>query len=115
MVSLRGMRFHARVGILAHERELPQPLEIDVGIRVSESTEFDYRDLYAMVAEVIDSGPLEYLERIAGSIAEAALARPEVQQVRVVIRKPHVMLPGPLAAAEIELIRNRSGSADPDA
>ena len=29
-ITLRAMRFHALVGILPHERELEQPIEIDV-------------------------------------------------------------------------------------
>ena len=29
-ITLAGMRFHALVGVLAHEREIVQPLEADV-------------------------------------------------------------------------------------
>lgn len=107
VVSLLGMRFHARVGILPHERELPQPLEIDVSVEVPESTLFDYRELHALVTRVVESGPLDYLEHVASGIADAVLERADVQTVRVAVRKPHVMLPGPLAGAQIELLRSR--------
>jgi len=114
MVSLRGMRFHARIGILPHERQLPQPLEIDLTVEVAPSALLDYRELYDLVSEVLESGAMDYLERVAGAIADAALSRTEVQSVRVAIRKPHVMLPGPLASAEVELVRNRSSSGAAD-
>lgn len=111
LVSLRGMRFHARVGILPHERELPQPLDVDISVRVAPSSLLDYRELYRIVQEVVEPGPLDYLERIAGAIADSALSSPEVLWVRVVVRKPNVSLPGPLGAAEIELERDRTPAA----
>lgn len=114
LVSLRGMRFHARVGILPHEREFPQPLEIDISARVVPSSLLDYRVLYQLVEEIVEAGPLDYLERTAGAIADAALSNPEVLWVRVVVRKPNVALPGPLAAAEIELERDRSAATTRD-
>ena len=33
-VTLRGMRFHALVGVLPHEAEFAQPLEVDVSVGV---------------------------------------------------------------------------------
>ena len=32
VISLVGMRFHVRVGILPHERVHAQPLEIDIAV-----------------------------------------------------------------------------------
>lgn len=107
-VTLREMRFHARVGILPHERELPQPLSIDTTVLVDSEILLDYRKLYDAVSAVIADEPLDYLETIASRIAGAALQLAGVRQVHVLIRKPHVMLPGPLAGAEVELVRNRA-------
>ena len=106
------MRFHARVGILPHERELPQPLEVDLTVRLEEAPApggapaiVDYRVLYERVAAVIGSEPLAYLEAIAEDIARTALEMPRVAHARVVVRKPHVALPGPLAYAEVVVER----------
>ena len=108
------MRFHARVGILPHERELPQPLEVDLTVRLAAPSKrgkdaaraiVDYRSLYDRVASLIDSQPLLYLEEIADGIARAALEVPGVAAARVAVRKPHVPLPGPLAYAEIVVER----------
>ena len=107
-ITLAGMRFHARVGILPHERELPQPLEVDVEAwRASDALDvLDYRALYAATADVVGGdAPLLYLEEIASRIADGALALGGVARVRVAVRKPHVALAGPLAYAEIALER----------
>ena len=108
-ITLRGMRFHVRVGILPHERELAQPLEIDltVGLEAGDAV-VDYRDLYADAAAVVARGPLHYLEEIADAIARRALARPRVTRAHVAVRKPHVALGGPLAYAEVAVDRDRA-------
>lgn len=102
-VALDGMRFHALVGILPHERTTPQPIEIDLRTRVSSSDAVvDYRALYDVTARVIQSGHIDYLEEIADRVADAALAHsPSIHSARVAVRKPHVALPGPLAYAEV--------------
>jgi 7,8-dihydroneopterin aldolase/epimerase/oxygenase len=106
-VTLAGMRFHARVGILEHERSLAQPLEVDVTLRrVTGSAEIvDYREVYRRTRDRFERQPLDYLEGIASDIADALLALPGVASVRVAVRKPHVMLEGPLEYAEIVVER----------
>jgi dihydroneopterin aldolase len=108
-ITLAGMRFHARVGILDHERSLPQPLEVDVTLRrANGSTDvLDYREVYRRTRDRFERQPLDYLEGIAGDIAEALLALAGVASVRVAVRKPHVMLEGPLEYAEIVVERQR--------
>lgn len=106
------MRFHARVGILAHERELPQPLEIDVDAwlaRAAGPAVLDYRALYDVAAAVVADGELRYLEDVASRVADGALALGRVSRVRVAVRKPHVALPGPLAHAGVVLERDAHG------
>ena len=106
-IALRGMRFHARVGILPHEQELPQPLEIDLVVWLEAGGEVvDYRALYDDVAAIVEGGPLRYLEDVGDAIARRVLARPRVVRVRVAVRKPHVALPGPLAHAEVAIERS---------
>jgi dihydroneopterin aldolase len=109
VISLVGMRFHVRVGILPHERVHAQPLEIDLAVtRAPESAGvLDYRELYALVAAQATREPLEYLEALATAIADDTLALAGVTHVRVAVRKPHVVLDGPLAYAEIVVERAR--------
>jgi dihydroneopterin aldolase len=104
-ITLRAMRFHALVGILPHERTTPQPIEIDLTVRVAAgqgSTVVDYRALYELAARVVTRRPIDFLEQIADAIAEQALAHSaRVRSVRVAVRKPHVALGGPLDYAEV--------------
>jgi dihydroneopterin aldolase len=107
-ISLRGIRFHARVGILPHERELPQPIELDVTVwpRAPQDVPamgmlLDYRKVYDLVSRILNEGPIDFLEGLALSVAEQAMDVGNVTRVRVVARKPHVALPGPVAHAEV--------------
>lgn len=106
-VSLVGMRFHTRVGILPHEQEVAQPMEVDVtATRAHPASAYapgdvlDYRRVYQVVADVA-AGPVAYLEDAAGEIARRLLAAEAIAHVRVAVRKPHVALGGPLAYAEV--------------
>lgn len=109
VISLVGMRFHVRVGILPHERDLAQPLEIDLSVtrRPDATGVLDYRTLYALAADHTRREPLEYLEDVAAAIVDEALALDGVTHARIAVRKPHVMLDGPLMYAEIVVERAR--------
>lgn len=109
VISLVGMRFHVRVGILPHERVHAQPLEIDLAVTRAPGASgvLDYRALYALAATRAAREPLDYLEELATAIADDALALADVSHVRVAVRKPHVVLDGPLAYAEIVVERAR--------
>jgi 7,8-dihydroneopterin aldolase/epimerase/oxygenase len=104
-ITLRNMRFHVRVGVLPHEAELPQPLEIDLTAWVTAPEDgtlaIDYRDLYAVTSMVVAQPPLLYLEVVAKRIVASTLARPNVIGARAAVRKPNVALPGPLDYAEV--------------
>jgi dihydroneopterin aldolase len=108
-ITLRAMRFHALVGILPHERELPQPLEIDLTawVAAGHTPPVDYRALYAETEHAV-GGAHGYLEELAATLADRAMTVPGVERVAVAVRKPHVALPGPLAYAEVRLERARA-------
>jgi dihydroneopterin aldolase len=102
-ITLRAMRFHALVGIVPHERTVPQPIEIDLRVRLGEGDAVvDYRALYEIVAQTFLSGPIDFLEEVGDRIAQRTLDHNSlIQSVRVAVRKPHVALGGPLAYAEV--------------
>lgn len=106
-VTLRGLRFHALVGILPHERTVPQPLEIDVTAWVTHGQLVDYRGIHDAVRTVVEGGTLDYLEQVGDAIAERVLSSEAVVRARVAVRKPHVALPSPLAYAEVVVTRER--------
>jgi len=115
VVTLKGMRFHARIGVLPHEAEIAQSIEVDAslwvrrsGTRLTSKDIVDYRRVYEIVAEVVTGGHTNFLEEVGERIAEHALQLPLVERVRIAVRKPNVALPGPLAYAEVALERARA-------
>ena len=114
-ITLRGMQFIASVGVLDAERRQKQPLEIDLTVWLVKPLQrgtagkatVDYRGLYDLVANAVNAGHTDYLEDLATTIADGALGTVGVDRAKVVVRKPHVALPGPLAGAEVEIERGR--------
>jgi FolB domain-containing protein len=112
VVTLKGMRFHTRIGVLPHEAEIAQSVEVDLSIVARRAPAaarvvVDYRELYDVVAEVMAQEHHLYLEDVAEQIAARALRTGSVVSAVVAVRKPHVALPGPLAYAEVRVERQR--------
>ena len=115
-ISLKGMRFHTCVGLLPHERHVPQPLELDltvwlslrqVGKTDSPSSLLDYRDLYRLVSEIVGASPHRLLEALCERIVARTLDLEPVTRVQVAARKPHVPLDGPVDYVEVTLDRDK--------
>lgn len=116
-IRLTGMRFFALVGDLPHEREIPQPivvdLEVEADLRRAAATDdldegVDYRDLHAAVAATMSEDAREaphLLEALGDRIAARVLAIEGVERVVVRCRKPWAALGGPLDSVEVEIGR----------
>ncbi|HEX6574919.1 MAG TPA: dihydroneopterin aldolase [Gemmatimonadaceae bacterium] len=114
VVTLQAMRFHTHIGVLPHEAEIAQSIEVDLSVWTSRSEVahgsegiIDYRELYDLVSSIVANGHIRYLEDLADRVAEGALEMSGVSRVLVKVRKPHVALPGPLEHAEVSLDRRR--------
>lgn len=114
IVTLKSMRFHTHIGVLPHEAEVAQSIEVDVSVWVKRPSGsdgaagvVDYRELYDRAAGVLAHGHMKYLEDVAERIAEQSLNLHNVTRVVVSVRKPHVALPGPLAYAEVMVERKK--------
>jgi dihydroneopterin aldolase len=110
VVTLSAMRFHTHIGVLPHESEIAQTIEVDTSVWISRPATshggegvVDYRQLYDLVAAIIANGHIRYLEDLADRVSEATLGLKGVSRVVVRVRKPHVALPGPLEHAEVSL------------
>ena len=107
------MQFHTLVGILPHEQEFPQPLEMDVTVWLDAGppgatfTGVDYRQLHGAIATAVEAQPIGYLEELVERAAGAVMEITAVSRVRVTARKPNVALPGPLAYAEVVFEQDR--------
>ena len=118
-LALRGMRFEARHGVLAHEKVDPQPFEVDLVLhadlsRASETDALaetvDYATLYELVRAIITGPSFDLIEALAGAVARAVLAATDpalVGAVEVRVRKPQAPLDGELDTVEAALFRRR--------
>lgn len=115
-ISIKGMRFHTLVGLLPHEKHVPQPVELDLtawlslkraGETDSPRNFLDYRDLYNVVSETVGTSHHRLLEGLCEKIASSALELDDVERVRVSARKPHAPISGPIDHVEVVLERSR--------
>lgn len=117
-LSLLGMRFEARHGVFPHEKETPQPFEVDVVLHADLSraaahddleATVDYAALRDLVTAIVTGPSFDLVEALAGAVARAALAATDpalVDAVEVRVRKPQA-LDGDLDGPEISLLRSR--------
>lgn len=114
-ITLRGMRFLGRHGVTLEERMEPQPIEVDVELRVdlarSEASDeladtVDYSAVYGEVAAIVEGQSFRLLEALAGAIARAVLGGHPVREVEIRVRKPKAPLPGAFETVEVSLRRS---------
>jgi dihydroneopterin aldolase len=118
-IVLTDMRFEAAHGFHAWERERPQRFEVDVelamdlqpaGTTDDLTRTVDYGRVYDAVAEIVTTRSFHLLEAIAEAIAARLLDDERgADEVVVRVRKPDVVLGGPLGHAAVEIRRPRPG------
>lgn len=118
-LSLLGMRFEARHGVLEWEKETAQPFEVDLVLRTDLSAAVerdtleatvDYGALYDLVRAIVEGPPFDLIEALAGAIATGALAATDpalVDAVEVRVRKPKAPIDGAFDTVEAALRRRR--------
>jgi dihydroneopterin aldolase len=118
-LTLRGMRFSARHGVLPHEKVEAQPFEVDVVLhadlsRAAETDALadtvDYSALHELVGAIVTGPSFDLIEGLAGAIARAVLAATDpalVDAVEVRVRKPQAPIEGELDTVEAALFRRR--------
>ncbi len=118
-LSLIGMRFEARHGVLPQEKRTPQPFEVDLVLhaaleRAAESDDLadtvDYAAIYDLVRAIVTGPGFDLIEALAGAIARAVLASTDpaiVNGVEVRVRKPSAPIDGDLETVEVAIVRGR--------
>jgi dihydroneopterin aldolase/2-amino-4-hydroxy-6-hydroxymethyldihydropteridine diphosphokinase len=95
-IEIRGLTVVTVVGVLPHERDTAQPVEIDVDLYVDLhdaggsddlADTADYGDVAQQIAAVVRESKDHLLERLAERICEVALATSSVEAVDVALRK----------------------------
>ncbi|MEY4165684.1 MAG: dihydroneopterin aldolase/2-amino-4-hydroxy-6-hydroxymethyldihydropteridine pyrophosphokinae [Actinomycetota bacterium] len=115
-IYISGLRTLARIGVLPHERESDQPLQIDLDLEVdlSEAGITDALDdtaNYGAIAEaVVDVARLSedlLLERLVARIAERVLQFPHVEVANVTLTKLRPPIPEDLDSTAVRITRTR--------
>ena len=115
-VIIRGLEVFGRHGVLPAEEALGQRFVVDLEIALSDSSAsrsddlaqtIDYAALADAVAAIVAGPPVALLERLAGMIADRALAEAGAAEVVVTVRKPHVALPHSVVETAVTLRRVR--------
>lgn len=96
-IAIRDVRALGVHGVLAHERERPQPFSVDVDAHFDAgpaaasdalADTIDYGALTALVADAVATTSFLLLEALAGELARRLLAAdPRIERVSVTVRK----------------------------
>ena len=115
-ILLKGMKFYSHSGLYPFEREVGQPIEVDVICSLSikkagESDKFndtlDYSEIYERVESVVEKGSHNLIEALATDVATSILDFEPVKKVEVHCRKPKVRLSGILDYVEVTIERSK--------
>lgn len=118
-LSVLGMRFRGRHGVLPAEKVTDQPFEVDVVLHadLSEAAErddlaatIDYSAVFELVRAIVEGTSFDLIEALAGAIAKAVLTASDPTRVHVVevrVRKPEAPIDGEFDTVEATLVRRR--------
>jgi dihydroneopterin aldolase / 2-amino-4-hydroxy-6-hydroxymethyldihydropteridine diphosphokinase len=122
-IVVRGLVVTTMVGVLAHEREIAQPVRIDLELAVDlrdagRSDELadtaNYGDVAERVAQVVREAKDVLLERLAERVAEEVLSIHRVDAVDVTVTKLRPPVPEQLDSTAVRIHRHRRDLAGDD-
>lgn len=96
-LTLTGLRFNANLGILAHEKNAPQPIQVDAELSLGPQPlvpydddighVLDYRRVRQIIIDECTAEHVNLLESLIGKLAHRLMQLPGVLGVRVKIAK----------------------------
>ena len=123
-LSLLGMRFEGRHGVLPEEKLNAQRFEIDLVLHAdldpaARSDDLartvNYADLFTLVQRIVTGPSFGLIEALAGTIVDAVLATTDasiVSAVEVRVRKPNAPIDGAFDTVEAALVRRRPDTVE---
>lgn len=97
ILSLTGLRFNADLGILAHEKNAPQPIQVDAELSLGAQpllpetddiySVLDYRKVRQIIIDECTAEHVNLLETMIGKLCHRLMQLQGVQAVRVKITK----------------------------
>lgn len=120
-VEVRGLTVTTIVGVLPHEREIAQPLRIDLSLHIDlrdagRSDDLadtaNYGDVAERVARAVRDAKDLLLERVADRVAEEVFLIDRVEAVDVTVTKLRPPIPEQLESTAVRIHRRRSDVSD---
>ena len=120
-VRLCGLEVFAHHGVLEEEREAGQRFLVDVRFQPATAhaadtddihDAVDYRDVVALVEEVVGRRTYRLLEAVAAALADAVVERLPVSWAEVTISKPDVRLALPVERAAVTVERHAATESE---
>ena len=97
ILALTGLRFDANLGILAHEKSSPQPIQVDAELSLGTQPllphdddighVLDYRKVRQIIIDECTAEHVNLLESLIGKLSHRLMLLPGVVGVRVKIAK----------------------------
>lgn len=116
-IELRGLRIAGIVGVLAHERTQPQPLEVDLDVHLdlapagtsdALADTVDYGALCEAAEQIVTTTAFALLEALAERIAITLLeADDRIVAITVAVRKLRPPVAQQLATSGVRITRTR--------
>ena len=115
-IILKGIQFHGYHGVAEAERQLGQKYEIDLelttDLSVAGKTDdlahtINYAEVVQLVIEIGTQGSFQLFEALAETIAATILARFQIEEVRVAVKKLSPPIEPTLTYAGVEIYRKR--------
>ena len=115
-IILKGIRFHGYYGVAEAERQLGQKYEIDLELMTKLSAAgktddltytINYAEVVQLVIEIGTQQSFQLFEALAETIAAAILARFQIEEVRVAVKKLSPPIEPTLTYAGVEIYRKR--------
>lgn len=116
-IRLNRMVFYGYHGVDESEQARGGMFEVDMEMTFRMEKAFrsdnladtiDYRKVYATVHNCLTDRKHYLLESLAERIADSALKEFALEEVRVVVRKPHAPVRGVLESVEVEVLKSRN-------
>lgn len=121
-IEIRALRVVGTHGVLAHERERPQPFELDIDVAIPAGSgasdrlqdTVDYGVLVTAAADVVRERSFLLLEALASAVADRILELDgRVERVAVAVRKLRPPIPEDVGSVGVRLVRARVAEEQP--
>ncbi|MGZ5854231.1 MAG: dihydroneopterin aldolase [Xanthobacteraceae bacterium] len=118
-IFVTGLLIHAHHGVMEHEAKVGQRfvLDLELSLDLSAGSRSDkladtvsYSAIVDTATEVFTTRNYRLIEAAGGAVADAILSRfPQINAVRITVRKPHAPIAAIFGDAGVILTRRRHG------